>query len=462
MGKHRTRFELLLTAALLAGLAASAPVYAQGFGHPFKKKIILQRRLPSAVRLEGSKISVKVTAENSKYTDVAKTLRDSLETELLKNGHQLSVDDAHPDVLVEGTITELNAPAPQQVTRKVASEKGLVDQQFLEISGAMRVAYQAIDKRSGRTEDAYNVAEAYQHEVEGQGAGNVGTKTYHDLKTQFGKIKPGKKESDATSDPDLIQTPAQVVQVMMQREVKDIASRLVDTSETVEVLLGRGKLDEANRLADQGLWSRMAEELETMKPFPKPDDDAYRLYNLGVAYEAMAYAAKDPKAAKNFLEQAAINYGKAVDDNKGEKYFLEPQTRIETAAAHYRVIEERASAPAPPPAAPSPAAPAPSSGRASSSSPAHASSGPGSGSSAHKAAAASSNTSSAGSKPLTNQDVIDMAKAGMDDDNLIANIKEAKSVSFDLSTQAQIELVHNGVKGKVLTAMRARSRRSSQ
>ncbi len=460
MGKYRTKVQPLALAALLAVGPASLPVYAQGFGR-IKKKITLQRKLPSAVHLHDSKISVKATAENSKNADVAKTLRDALEIELLKNNPKLTVDDAHPDVRIECTITELNDPQPQTVTRKVASEKGLTDQQFLEISGTMRVSYKAVDAHSGRTVDAYNVAETYQHELEGKGGGNVGTKTVHDLKTQFGKIKPGKKDESTTSlDPDMVQTPAQVTQVMIGREVKDISSRLVDTSENVEVLLGRGKLDDSDRLAEQGLWSRMAEDLDTMKPFPKPEDDAYRLYNLGVAYEAMAYAAKDPKAAKDFLEQAAINYGKAVDDDKSEKYFLEPQTRIETAAAHYKVMEERAAEPAPPPPAAAPASTSTSaSAGASSPSPHHTASGS---KSAHKAASASTAASTDGAKPLTNQDLIDMAKAGMDEDNLIANIREAKSVKFDLSTQAQIELVHNGIKGKVLTEMRTRAHRSSQ
>lgn len=445
---------------MAAGLA-SVSAGAQGFGR-VKKKITLQRRLPSAVHLQQSKISVKASAENSRNAGVAQTLQDALETELLKNDPRLTVDDHDPDVRIECTITELNAPQPQIVTRKVASEKGLTDQQFLEVSGTMRVAYKAVDAHSGRTVDAYNVAETYQHELEGGGGGNVGTKTYHDLRHQFNKIKPGKKDnSSASLDPDLVQTPAQVSQVMMHREVKDIASRLVDTTENVEVLLGRGRLDDADRLAEQGLWSRMAEELETTKPFAKPEDDAYRLYNLGVAYEAMAYAAKDPKAARNFLEQAAINYGKAVDDNKSEKYFLEPQTRIETAAAHYKLIEERA-AEAPPEPKPGTAS-AGASSLSSSSPRGGAASAPASGSVVRKASSSSPAKSSAGRvKPLTNQDVIDLAKAGMDEENLIANIRGAKSVDFDLSTQGQIGLMHNGIRGKVLNAMLARAHRASR
>ena len=41
-----------------------------------------------------------------------------------------------------------------------------------------------------------------------------------------------------------------------------------------------------------------------------------------------------------YLSQASINYGKAIDTNPGEKYFREPQKRIETALSHYEKLEE--------------------------------------------------------------------------------------------------------------------------
>jgi hypothetical protein len=63
---------------------------------------------------------------------------------------------------------------------------------------------------------------------------------------------------------------------------------------------------------------------------------------------------------------------------------------------------------------------------------------------------------------LTNQKVIDMLKGGVDEENIIATIREARSVRFDLSPDAQIQLAQNGVKGKVLAAMRERSRQANR
>ena len=50
----------------------------------------------------------------------------------------------------------------------------------------------------------------------------------------------------------------------------------------------------------------------------------------------------------------------------------------------------------------------------------------------------------------------------VDEDNIIATIKEAPNVEIDLSPDGQIKLAQNGVKGKVLAAMRERSHKANQ
>ena len=45
-----------------------------------------------------------------------------------------------------------------------------------------------------------------------------------------------------------------------------------------------------------------------------------------------------------FLDQASINYGKAIDAKPSEKYFLDPQQRIEIAIVHYKKLESEKSA----------------------------------------------------------------------------------------------------------------------
>jgi hypothetical protein len=57
---------------------------------------------------------------------------------------------------------------------------------------------------------------------------------------------------------------------------------------------------------------------------------------------------------------------------------------------------------------------------------------------------------------MTNQDVVDLRAAGLDDDNLIAAIKEAKAVTFDLSPAGLKALLAGKVSNRVISAMRGR------
>src|SRR6202012_289725 len=98
----------------------------------------------------------------------------------------------------------------------------------------------------------------------------------------------------------------------------------------------------ADKLMESKLWTRALERLETMPPFSSPEDASYRLFDLGVVNEALAYQAEDLKVARKDLQEASIDYGKAIDAKPTEKYFLQPQTRIDTALAHYKVLSEDA------------------------------------------------------------------------------------------------------------------------
>jgi hypothetical protein len=236
-------------------------------------------------------------------------------------------------------------------------------------------------------------------------------------------------------DDDTPPTGVELHNRLIQQAAQQIAAHLVNTTEQVEVFLAKGAgLDEADKLMEQKLWSRALEQLETMKPFATPEEDAYRLYDLGVVNEALGYQAEDLQKARKDLQEASIDYGKAIDGKPTEKYFLQPQTRIDTALAHYKVLGEQKT-----PAA-SVAAASPSKAPATT----------------HTAATAA--TASAPSDAITNDQVISMVAAGMDEANIIDNIQHAKAANFDLSVQGQVDLAKNKVSGRIITAMKSRAR----
>jgi len=157
-----------------------------------------------------------------------------------------------------------------------------------------------------------------------------------------------------------------------------------------------------------------------MTPFPQPEADAYRLYNLGVVNEALGYQAEDVTKARKYLQEASIDYGKAIDAKPEEKNFLQPQTRIDTALAYYKTLGDRQAA------------------------------------STQMAATAA--TAGPAADALTNADVIAMVAAKLDQGNIIDTIKTSSAVKFDLSAKGQIDLAKGNVNGQIIAAMKQKAR----
>jgi len=125
--------------------------------------------------------------------------------------------------------------------------------------------------------------------------------------------------------------------------------------------------------------------------------------------------------ARKFLQEASIDYGKAIDAKPSEKYFLQPQTRIDTALAHYKTLGDQANA-------------------------------------SMQLASAKAAPAPAAADVLTNADVISMVAAKLDDANIMDTIKQASAVNFDLSAHGQIDLAKGNVKGNIILAMKAKAR----
>jgi hypothetical protein len=153
----------------------------------------------------------------------------------------------------------------------------------------------------------------------------------------------------------------------------------------------------------------------------KPQDDAYRLYDMGVACEALAYQAEDSGVSRKLLEQAAIHYGKAIDMKPDEKYFREPQVRIQTAIAQLGKAEGQKAV------------------------------------YARSLAGKSKSVEAPGRESLTNRNVIELAGSGLDEKILCDMIGEAPRVNFDLGAQGTMQLLNGKVSNRVIAAMRERA-----
>jgi hypothetical protein len=423
---NRTK-RIQIFACLSIGLLAATEAEAQSFGAA-KDKVTLVRKLPADVHLTGVTLKVKVTGHDDQ-SDLVHDLQALLETELLKDDPRLRVDGSSPATIVNCQITAYSHPQPTVTTRPslTVGKNPTKNQSFTRVTGQLGVAFQARSS-SGQMLVSDNVQAKYDKEFDS--AGNTASNGIKGTVTStWSRIRGGASSEDLNPPTD-----SELRGRLMLDAVRQIAEHIVNTNESVEVYLARekGGMDEGDKLAEAGLWQRALESFETATPLAKTQDDAYRLYNIGVAYEALAYAAEDKKSAMKFLDEAAIDYGKAIDQKPAEKYFLEPQKRIETAIAHYRTLGEQKNQ------KPMPASAAKKASGAS-------------GVDGNRATAA---------KALTNPQIIAMVKAAMEDDTVATTIRSAKAVNFDLSAAGQHDLTSNGVSAKVLAAMKARAART--
>jgi hypothetical protein len=414
----RLRSNLALVAVALAAVLFPAAAMAQGFGNPHRK-VVLARDLPPNIRLSGTAIRVDATSPSN--PDIAASLKSMLESELTKDDPRLHLSADAPQTIIAVTVTNYSPAATESVTVPGFSVGGVLapSEERTRVTGQLSVAFQVTDAAGGRSLDSDNVVAAYKREFSvssgTSGASSASQVVTSSLISGFHKMRNAKND---TGKDDPVPSPDAVRGKLLSNATIQIASHMVNTRESVDALLARGKLDDANNLADSKEWTRYLETLETMTALPT-GQDAYRLYNIGVGYEAEAYLADTPDKARKYLDQAAINYGKAIDARSDEKYFIEPQERIETAIAHYKKLSDQS------------------------------------------AAVTASAASPAAAQPLDNDQLITMAKAGIDDKNLIDTINTAPAVNFDLSVAGQVNLAKNGIKGPVLTAMKQRAKKAT-
>jgi hypothetical protein len=417
----------------LMGVARTT--HAQSFGSLIinRKKIVLQRKLPPTGHIEGTTFKVKVEATGLQ-SDLATDLKSTLESMLIRNDSRLRSEDGAAETVISCRITSYATPQPQMTSQAVLTtgakgKGGLQNQPMERVTGVLTVSLQAKDRR-GRSLAADNVTAKFDQEYSATGAQQG---LLHSMTHTVTHLTKG------GSDDDTPPSAAELHNRLIQEAAQQITSHLVNTMEQVDVYLAKGGgLDEADKLMEEKLWSRALEQLETMKPFPTPEADAYRMYDLGVVNEALAYQAEDVQKARKELQEASIDYGKAIDSKPTEKYFLQPQTRIDTALAHYKVLGDQktqATSVATSSAARSSTVSAPST-----------------------PAKATSTAASTSTETITNDQVISMVEAGIDDANVIDTIQHAKAVNFDLSVPGQVELSKNKVSGRIISAMKARAR----
>jgi len=391
-------FNRVVLAAVLS-LAVALPGWSrEGFGSFSKKVIEIERTQPPALNVPGTRVHVSVDADRNRLTAKAETLRQYTEAAVLAGNKKL---EAAPngDVNIILSLDRLDADQHNESKTEYESEK------TKDKNG--KSTYVSVPKTKNFTRSTGDIA---------------GTYKITDARGRL--FDSGDIDRHWEYDYDYRPLANEKVQDLLLKEAADkIAARIVPTQVKTKVLMPKGTFEQFIPLAESGAWDRYLQSVESVPALRDRASDAYREFALGIANEVLGYRAEDPKTALELLRKAAEHYRTAVANNPDEKLFSEKYTGFLSAAsspidrveASLRAYEAWAGGPAQP-----------------------------------KAGAIASTH---GSKTLRNQHVIDMATAGLSDENIMLAIDSAEALDLDTTPEGLVALSKAGVSKTVIAHM---------
>lgn len=437
----RSAFNGLLAASLILAICAAPSASAYGAGGPSRpatpaqgssgRKTVIEVRTSPGVYLPGPTFRTQVFSTKPVTPRVPELQQQSIEQTLLRNDPRLKLAPTAADTSIDFTITDL-AVSPGVETRT---------RQEYRKTGEMTVT----DPETGvsRTEDQYSYVDVPYRALVIEGRMSVkcevtdvatGILLYSD---RFDALYSDAREVGAGPGTPSVDDLNFVYRKLTDNIADRILAQLCPRVYSEIVALPSGKLKEASKLMESGLWSEALTLLSSMSAFKDPKDDAYRFYSIGVAHEALAYKALDPFEKKLQLERAVDNYRRAAELKPNENMFWAPKYRAEFVlwqtnglVAQVELFEE---------------AKRPGSQAATS---------PG------QIAAGNRdlfrqirNRMRSGPMLITNQTVVEWVKSGRSLDYITASIKHAPRTQFDLSAAEVLKLRREGVNNSVLKAM---------
>ena len=386
---------------------APAPAAAQGFGM-VKKTVKLSRSLPPVIDLSGSRVGVNVTGIPGRPQMVAPLLRAKIVPLVFSNG-TVTEAQANADRVIEVTITDFTSSTRYDADRSQV------------VTATIRAAYRTVNNQTKQSLDAKNLAFDYERRFPPPPAAPPPPTDPKSFAGKMNKIFGPPKPAPVASE-NVPPNAEQLQTLMVEALAVQVAQRVVLTKETIEVPLPKGKLEKTSDLGVAGRWGAMLEELEQTAALAAPDD-AYRIYAIGVANEALAYLEEDSAKQRDLVANAAQNFKEALKLKPDEGTLQKAEYRIAQSLAALSVTAAQQSR-----ATATDTTPGNRRGDAKT-----------------------------GGTRWDNAAVIELAKAGLKESELVDAIKSAPKPEFDVATPAGLlELHRAGVPEVVIKTMRMR------
>lgn len=410
-----------LLVALCVPVLAAVPAEArEGFGF-LKKAVDVVRTVPPSLNVGARRVKIDVASERGSEEDDSRTLARYLSDAILAGGGTLA-ESGKPEITLSVDLDRLDSHETWETKTEYEYKKTGTQQVYNE------------KKQKYETKDIYGNVPVTKNikVVEATLTGSF------DIRAKNGEVDSGtldqqykQKYDDGTGAP----APSRVEDDLLKQAARVAASRIVPVQDRVSILIPRASFEPLIPFAESGAWDRYLAGVEAIAPKKNPKEEAYRQYALAIAKEALAYQQEDRRDALEMLRAAAQHYQNAVSGNPAETLFRQGYTSLlsvntigsPVARANESVTKYAAwtgsGAVSRPPTQTSSAPPAPS---------------------------------KAG---MRNQTVIDLAKAGLSDENIIMAIDAASQTDFDVSPNALIALSKDGVSKAVIAHMQKRAKR---
>lgn len=289
------------TALCASLLFASTLQASEGFGLS-KKSVTLNRSLPAQVRLAGTRIQVRVSAQKKANAGIAERMRTELEAELLGSDPSLTLESGSPTTVVDVTVLRSDYSDTTENRKETRGQQtdtsghnpfkvgvGQASVNYKVVRQTFTVTLKAHDVRANKTLLADTITKNFKESFE-----------------------DGTASPDATSLEDANMTEA----------AAEIARRLTPTKESITIMLPKGRLENATPYAEAGMWNKYLDEMLKLPKLTNPIEESYHQYALGVAYEALAYSVEDFDSTLKYLEKAATFYNDAAEANPKEVNFI--------------------------------------------------------------------------------------------------------------------------------------------
>ncbi len=423
--------RLVSALLILSGLAVPAAAQFRRGMMADSTEVMLYPHQPPVTLLPAGRVEVELRNATGAPARIVEEIRDLLARQLAENDERLEVVDKGGAVTVTATVVEWTE-SRYNSTKYVSETRQVGTRQVKDKNGNWKTE-PVYEYGRNRPSVVVSAAAGLRMEVRRRTGGTptVDETARHNIREEY-LVDAGPPSRDMVFD------------MLLDNVVKKAAGRISPGRTSTRVLLARSDdVDRLNTLALSRKWHDWLGALEALKPHRDKKRDAYRLHNLAVAHEALAYESSAVEDWRTRLGQASTLIGTAAAQNPSEKYITEAATRINSSVSGYGQLADLYAK-----AGATPAATARTSTPAAT---------PAVAATAKKADIPASAPPAPPAAAMSNRDVIDLRTAGLDDDNLIAAVKDAGSVNFDLSPAGLKALLAGKVSNRVITAMRART-----